>query len=67
VLILDRGSRESLLDLDSVVEAVEQCLRAHALGKTVMPSKTYLALPEHGGDFRAMAADREGAAGLHWV
>jgi ornithine cyclodeaminase/alanine dehydrogenase len=67
VLVLDRAAIDSLLAPRDVLDAVERAFRAHATGRAVMPSKVYLSLPEHGGDFRAMPAFCEGAAGLKWV
>jgi len=49
------------------LEAVEEAFLAHGRGTARMPSKVYLPLPEHHGDFRAMPAFLAGAAGVKWV
>jgi alanine dehydrogenase len=67
-----------LADMQLAVSAVEDAFAAHARGEARMPSKVYLDLPEHDGDFRAMPAyfRSRGAgaqnttseyAGLKWV
>jgi alanine dehydrogenase len=67
-----------LADMELAVAAVERAFAAHARGEARMPSKVYLDLPEHQGDFRAMPAvlGSGGAsvastmgeyAGLKWV
>jgi alanine dehydrogenase len=57
----------SLLTMEEAVRAVEEAFAAHGRGAALMPPKVYLSLDEHGGDFRAMPAYMEGAAGLKWV
>src|SRR5688572_3510799 len=66
-LILTRTDVESLTDMHEVVEAVADVFRAHAEGKTQMPPKVYVSLPQHAGDFRAMPSFMEGAVGVKWV
>lgn len=66
-LILTRSDVESLTDMAEAVAAVREVFRAHAEGRTQMPPKVYLSLPEHAGDFRAMPSFFEGAAGVKWV
>jgi len=67
-----------LADMELAVRAVEEAFVAHARGEARMPSKVYLDLPEHNGDFRAMPAyfrSRDAGvrstmgdyAGLKWV
>jgi alanine dehydrogenase len=57
--------------LPAVIDAVEAAFDAHGRGDTVMPPKSYVDLPHHGGDFRSMPAyvDADGfeAASLKWV
>lgn len=65
--ILTRADLDGLAPMTDIVEAVEGAFRAHAEGKTQMPPKVYLSLPEHSGDFRAMPSKMEGAAGIKWV
>lgn len=55
------------IDMAAVVKAVEQAFKAYANGKAVMPPKSYVELPQHNGDFRAMPAYVEESAGLKWV
>ncbi|MEY4510005.1 MAG: hypothetical protein RLZZ450_2127 [Pseudomonadota bacterium] len=56
-----------LADMELAVRAVEEAFAAHARGEARMPSKVYLDLPEHNGDFRAMPALFGDYAGLKWV
>lgn len=65
--ILMRADVASLLTMDMALAAVERAFLAHGLGETRMPSKVYLDLPEHFGDFRAMPALLGDAAGVKWV
>mgnify|MGYP006285203629 CR=1 FL=1 len=65
--ILTRAELEGLATMGEVVDAVEGAFRAHAEGRTQMPAKVYLSLPEHQGDFRAMPAAMEDVAGFKWV
>lgn len=64
-LILKSDDVLSLLDMPSVIEAVEQGLRDLAAGNAHMPPKVYLFGDK--GDFRAMPASVPGAAGIKWV
>lgn len=66
-LILTRADVEALTDMPSVVAAVAAAFAAHAAGRARMPPKVYLDLPEYAGDFRAMPALFDGAAGVKWV
>jgi alanine dehydrogenase len=72
-LIINRKEVRRLLEQADVVGGVEEAFRRHGAGITRMPSKVYLGLPEHGGDFRAMpvyfpATDAVPArAGIKWV
>ena len=67
VLILGRGEIEQLLSMGEAVKAVEHSFRLKAEGGTIMPPKLYLDLPQYQGDFRAMPAYIDGAAGVKWV
>jgi alanine dehydrogenase len=64
-LVLSRNDIQGLLDMTSVLEAVEQAFRDWAEGKAVMPTKSYLLLDQ--GDFRSMPAALPGSAGVKWV
>jgi alanine dehydrogenase len=66
-LILTRSDLERILSMALAVPAVERAFAAHGRGETRMPVKVYLPLPEHDGDFRAMPAFMDGAAGVKWV
>jgi ornithine cyclodeaminase/alanine dehydrogenase len=66
-LVLSRKDLDPLCTRPLALEAVEEAFLAHGLGTARMPSKVYLSLPEHNGDFRAMPAFLAGAAGVKWV
>lgn len=65
--ILSRAQIEQIADMSDAVEAVAEAFAAQARGDAQMPPKVYLDLPEHQGDFRAMPAAMDGAAGIKWV
>jgi len=67
--ILTRRDVEKLSDMRSVIRVVEEGFREMGRGRTNMPPKLYLDLPEFGGDFRAMPAyaPRFRACSLKWV
>jgi len=65
--LICRGDIQELLNMDETLEAVERAFKLQAQGKTIMPPKLYLDLPEHGGDFRAMPTYIDGSAGIKWV
>ena len=67
VLILDGSEIEQLLNMGEAIKTVEHSFRLQAEGETIMPPKLYLDLPQYQGDFRAMPAYIEGAAGVKWV
>ncbi|MBI2941476.1 MAG: ornithine cyclodeaminase family protein [Chloroflexi bacterium] len=67
MLLIDKRTVAELLTPTTVVTAVKSAFVAHARGRTVMPPKVYLTLPAYHGDFRAMPAYVDGAAGLKWV
>ena len=67
MLVLGRKQIEEIIDMRKVVEVVEAAFRSHGLGQVSMPPKLYLSLPQYGGDFRAMPAFVNGAAGVKWV
>lgn len=66
-LILSRSDVERLASMPLALEAVEDAFLAMTEGRASMPSKVYLDVPEHDGDFRAMPAKLEGSAGVKWV
>lgn len=67
VLFLRESEIKRLLTMDEALEVVEKAYRLYGEGKTAMPPKLYLELPEYQGDFRAMPCWIGGAAGLKWV
>jgi alanine dehydrogenase len=67
VLFLSGGEIEGLLSMREAIELVEGAFRQHGEGKTIMPPKVYLNLPEYEGDFRAMLGYVDGMAGIKWV
>lgn len=64
-LFLNRSDVRSLLNMASVIKAVEQAFKQSAQGEAKMPAKAYLVLDR--GDFRAMPAALPGSAGIKWV
>ncbi|MDP2931288.1 MAG: ornithine cyclodeaminase family protein, partial [Chloroflexota bacterium] len=67
ILILDSRQTEELLSMREALSVVENAFRLEARGKTIMPPKLYLTLPQYQGDFRAMPAYIDDSAGLKWV
>ncbi|MFB6136452.1 MAG: ornithine cyclodeaminase family protein [Halobacteriaceae archaeon] len=69
--LLDSDDVADCAPLDAVVPAVEDAFAAYARDDVVMPAKSYVDLPEHGGDFRSMPAYVDAgeweAAGHKWV
>ena len=66
-LILTAVDVRSILTMELAVPAVEIAFAAHGRGEALMPPKVYLPLPRYDGDFRAMPAFLDGAAGVKWV
>ncbi|RQH00725.1 ornithine cyclodeaminase family protein [Natrarchaeobius oligotrophus] len=70
-LLLDSGAVDEHADTAAVIDAVERAFEAFERGRTQMPAKSYVDLPQYNGDFRSMPAyletDRWDAAGLKWV
>jgi ornithine cyclodeaminase/alanine dehydrogenase len=66
-LILSAKDMRGLYTVELGLTAVERAFRAHGLGEALMPPKVYLSLPKYDGDFRAMPAFLDGAAGVKWV
>jgi len=66
-LILSQSDVRAVLAMDSAIASVEGAFAAHGRGDALMPPKVYLGLPQHHGDFRAMPAYLDGAAGVKWV
>jgi ornithine cyclodeaminase/alanine dehydrogenase len=66
-LVLAQADVRSVLSMELAIPAVERAFAAHGRGEALMPPKLYLPLEKHRGDFRAMPAYLEGAAGVKWV
>jgi len=70
-LLLDRADVRANVRMDELIRAVADAFAAHERGDAVMPAKSYVDLPQYGGDFRSMpaylAADDWDAAGVKWV
>jgi alanine dehydrogenase len=70
-LLLDHEAVGEHTPMADLVPAIEEAFAADARGNTVMPSKTYIDLPDYEGDFRSMPAylrtDEWDAAGVKWV
>jgi alanine dehydrogenase len=70
-LLLDHETVAAHAALPAVVEAVEAAFGAYARGDATMPAKSYVDVPQHGGDFRSMPGYVETgefeAAGVKWV
>ncbi|RKH62361.1 ornithine cyclodeaminase family protein [Corallococcus llansteffanensis] len=66
-LLLSAKELRGLYTVELGLEAVERAFLAHGRGDALMPPKVYLSLPKYDGDFRAMPAFLDGAAGVKWV
>ncbi|MEM2933372.1 MAG: alanine dehydrogenase [Methanocellales archaeon] len=66
-LILTSQDVKKVIKMEQVIEAMEECFREHGLGKTIMPAKVYINLPQYAGDFRAMPSYIKDVAGVKWV
>lgn len=68
-LLLDKKTIINLVDIKESIKAVEYSFKQLGRGKVKMPSKLYLCLDRHNGDFRAMPAYMEGldTCGMKWV
>jgi alanine dehydrogenase len=67
ILLLARNEIEKSLDMPVTLTTVENAFKKSIQGKTIMPPKLYLDLPDYRGDFRAMPAYIDGIAGIKWV
>lgn len=69
ILWLNKRDVEGLLDMQSVIPAVETAFREHGLGRVQMPPKMYLNFKAHNGDLRAMPGylEHQDIAGLKLV
>jgi alanine dehydrogenase len=67
VMLVSADRIKEELSMSDTIKAVENAFKLQARGKTIMPCKMYLDLVEFHGDFRAMPAYIDGAAGIKWV
>jgi len=67
LMLLSESDVKKLLTVSDVIKATEFAFKSDAEGKTVMPCKVYVDLPQHGGDFRAMPSYIDKSAGIKWV
>lgn len=66
-LMIGPDALKTCLDMPSVIDAIEDAFVAFENGEAKMPPKSYIDLPKHGGDFRAMPAHVRDASGIKWV
>lgn len=66
-LLLSADEVAGCLRMDEAIRAVEAAFRAYHRKEAVMPPKSYVDLPEHGGDVRSMPARVGNAVALKWV
>tara|TARA_Y100001934_G_C12296723_1_gene747785 strand:- start:347 stop:1312 length:966 start_codon:yes stop_codon:yes gene_type:complete len=65
--ILTQADVRKAISMPKAISAVENALAEYARGSAQMPPKTYLSLAQFDGDFRAMPAFLDNAAGVKWV
>ncbi len=66
-LLLSQKQVESLLDVELAVRAAEAAFVAQARSEARVAPQTYVDLPQFEGDFRALPAYADRAAGVKWV
>ena len=67
IMFLSKQAVHEFLGMSEALKAAESAFKLSAEGKSIMPPKLYLDLPDYHGDFRAMPAYIDGMAGLKWV
>jgi alanine dehydrogenase len=67
MILIDISKVKQVLTMQDTLAIVEKSFALQAQGKAVMPAKIYLDLVKRHGDFRAMPAYIDGAAGMKWV
>ena len=67
VRVLARQDVKELLSMGEALKAIEYAFKLQVEGRTIMPPKLYLDLPQYHGDFRAMPAYINGTAGVKWA
>lgn len=69
-IVSDQEVKDSL-DMGELITELERTFKSYYNGQSEMPSKSYVNIPEHNGDFRSMPArvktDNIDLAGLKWV
>lgn len=66
-LLLSAGEVARCLRLDEAISAVDHAFRAYHRREAAMPPKSYVDLPEFGGDVRSMPARVGDAVSVKWV
>lgn len=66
-LLLSAAEVARCLHMDEAIRAVDEAFRAYHRKEAVMPPKSYVDLPEHGGDVRSMPARVGDAVSVKWV
>ena len=66
-LLLSSADVAACLRVDEAIRAVEMAFRAYHRKEAAMPPKSYVSLPEHGGDVRSMPARVGNAVSVKWV
>ena len=66
-LLLSAEDVARCLHVDEAIRAVEHAFRAYHRKEAAMPPKSYVDLPDHGGDVRSMPARVGDAVSLKWV
>lgn len=66
-LLLSAEEVARCLDIDEAIRAVEAAFRAYHRKEAVMPPKSYVDLPDFGGDVRSMPARVQNSVSVKWV
>jgi ornithine cyclodeaminase/alanine dehydrogenase len=66
-LLLSASEVARCLQVDEAIQAVESAFRAYHRKEAVMPPKSYVDLPDFGGDVRSMPARVGDAVSVKWV
>lgn len=66
-LLLSADEVGRCLDVDEAIRAVDGAFRSYHRKEAVMPPKSYVDLPDHGGDVRSMPARVGNAVSVKWV
>ncbi|HET6405385.1 MAG TPA: ornithine cyclodeaminase family protein [Candidatus Thermoplasmatota archaeon] len=66
-LLLSAEDVARCLRVDEAIDAVEKAFRAYHRREAAMPPKSYVDLPEHGGDVRSMPSRVGNSVALKWV